>query len=52
MLFQNVCGEKRFVKNVYERFGRKIVKVAIMTLQSANANELVTEEASAYLGGH
>ena len=26
--------------------GRKIVKAAIMTLQSTNANELVTQEAS------
>ena len=37
---------------MFMKDGRKIVKVAIMTLQSANANELVTEEASAYLGGH
>ena len=32
---------------MFMKDGRKIVKVAIMTPQSANANELVTEEASA-----
>ena len=32
--------------------GRKIMKAAIMTLQSTNTNELVSKEASAYQGGH
>ena len=32
--------------------GRKIMKAAIMTLQSTNTNELVTKDASAHYGGH
>ena len=52
MLFQSVCGEKRFVKNVYERWEEDSEGSNNDSTVKANANELVTEEASAYLGGH
>ena len=48
MLFQNVLWRKeRSMKD-----GRKIVKAAIMTVQSTNANQSVIEEANAHYGGH